>query len=65
MEVLDKFAHMDFQWCSDIPGGHGDPVELVRGLENSRTDLRNGPGVLKTSNQFYGLLLTPTQPGSS
>ena len=38
MEVLDKFAHMDFQWCSDIPGGHGDPVELVRGLENSRPD---------------------------
>ena len=60
---------MDFQWCSEVPRGQEKPIELVRGLENSRTisglarpcmQYMHGlaspeisPGVLKTSNQFY------------
>ena len=75
MEVLDKFAHMDFQWCSEVPRGQEKPIELVRGLENSRTisglarpcmQYMHGlaspeisPGVLKTSNQFYRVAMAP------
>ena len=75
MEVLDKFAHMDFQWCSEVPRGQEKPIELVRGLETSRTisglarpcmQYMHGlaspeisPGGLKNSNQFYGVALAP------
>ena len=66
---------MDFQWCSEVPRGQEKPIELVRGLENSRTisglarpcmQYMHGlaspeisPGVLKTSNQFYRVAMAP------
>ena len=78
--ALDNSAHMDFQWCSEIPRGQEKPTELVRGLENSRTisglarpcmQYMHGlvspeisPGVLKTSNQFYSTG-SPWPPGTS
>ena len=72
---LDKFEVVDFQWCSEVPGGHGDPIELVRRLETSRNFFglarscmycmhslaspEISPGGRKTSNQFYGVPLAP------
>ena len=32
---LEKFALMDFQWCSEVPRGQDKSMELVRGLETS------------------------------
>ena len=73
--LLDKFGLMDFPWCSEVPRGQEKPIELVRGLENSRTisglarpcmQYMHGlaspeisPGVLKTSNQFYRVAMAP------
>ena len=72
---MANFEVVDFQWCSEVPRGQDKPIELVRGLETSRKffglarpciqcmhglvspEIR--PGGLKTSNQFYGLVLTP------
>ena len=35
--IVDKnFVVMDFHWCSEVPGGQDSPIELVRGLEDSR-----------------------------
>lgn len=34
--LIKKFVVMDFHWCSEVPGGQDNPIELVRGLEDSR-----------------------------
>ena len=72
---MANFEVVDFQWCSEVPRGQDKPIELVRGLETSRkffglakpcmhcmhglASPEISPGGLKTSNQFYGLVLTP------
>ena len=72
---MDNFDVVDFQWCSEVARGQEKPIELVRGLETSRTisglarpcmQYMHGlagpeisPGGLKTSNQFYRVALAP------
>ena len=35
-QIESNFVVMEFHWCSMVPGGQDNPIELVRGLGDSR-----------------------------
>ena len=47
---------MDFQYCSEVPGGQGNPIELLRGFETYRPQTSSSLGsACKKSGCMHGL----------